>query len=245
MVQSGPVIEALEPTHWLSATIELRLSAADNSGQLLPTLVRELARTMPAAKSELNRFVLGLDLRLADPADQVQRIAAYEVLDATLLSAGFEPHTLELVDWILAPSLRALSSPYSARQAGVGPFETRAQAVATLRQPLLTRYWSDARYGIANRRAFAAFHDGLDPLDALIVRELIENTTKTRGGRFGLRHVGVSGPYGPAQVNAAAQRLETDSWLAGIMPSKYDPNYLECARGPKARALSERDLISG
>lgn len=243
MAQSRPVIEALEPGRWLTSTLELRLTMADATGSLLTALAAELRRTMPAAVSELDSFILGLDLRLADPTDQVQRIGAYEALDASLLSVGFAPRTLLLVDWILAPSLAILASSEAARAGGIAAFEGRAAAVRALRKPLLERYWQDTRYGLGNRRAFAAYHDELAPLEALLIRSLVYGTTKTSWGRFGLRHVGP--PYGPAEINAAAVRLEADGWVSAIGPSKYDPNYLECARGPRARTLSERDLLAG
>lgn len=242
MARSETVIEAAEPGEWLSSTISLHLAAFDASGLVLAGLAADLRRNLPDAIAELRGYFLGLDLRLADPADQAQRLAAFATLNGTLINAGFIPRTLALVDWILAPSLRHLPDDYGTRQAGIAAYEVRFTARRDLRRPVLEPYWADPRYGLANRRTFAAFHDELDPASALFVRTLIEGTTKTRGGYFSLRNVGA--PYGKAQVDAVADKLAADGWIANLGPSKYDPFNRECVRGPKAKALAAKDLLS-
>ena len=238
-----PYLEALfdpEP-RWLSATIPLYTWGGSEAGndELASRLADELARTMPLAHIERKGSQMGLDLRLADPADQVARIEAWLTLCASAIDQGLEARLLGMLGWILKPAIASVPDWVTAL-ADRSAYEARDFGLRNAVAPLVNAVAAAPReHGMAGSiKGFTAFHRELSPVERYIVR-IFSRSPKSGGRRENI--VGRRGPFTDAELSLVATSLAARGWIKDLGPSPWGG--LTACRGRLLSGLAHKDLL--
>jgi hypothetical protein len=227
---------------WLSAMVSMFVwgGSAAIDDDLASRLVVELGRTMPVAHIERDGHWLGLDLRLADPANQDERIAAWLVLCATAIEIGLDTRLLGMLDWILRPASNALPdriTVLSDRNA----YEARDFGLRIITAPLVSAILSAPHeYGMAGSlRGFRAFHLELAPVERYLVR-IFAQSPKTAGRRENI--TGRRSPFSDAELVLVATNLAARGWIKDLGPNKWGGTP-SARRGRLLSGLTSKELL--
>ena len=238
-----PYLEAsLDPEpRWLSATVPLYVwgpsDAYDHA--LASCLADELAHAMPDAHIERNGSWMGLDLRLADPADQDARCEAWLTLCASAIGLGLEARLLGMLGWILKPVLASAPGWYPAL-ADRSAYEARDFGLRNAVAPLINAVAAAPReHGMAGSiKGFIAFHRELSPVERYIVR-IFARSPKSGGRKENI--AGLRGPFADAELSLVATSLAARGWIKDLGPSPWGG--LTACRGRLLFGLTHKELL--